>query len=201
MRLLLIRHGQSTWNAEGRIQGWADPPLNPVGCKQARRLAERLRQSPPAILYSSPLQRALKTAKILGNDWGVPVIVDEGLKEYGIGHVTGLTWQEVVEQLPAVAERWEKAERLAIPGEEGRESFRSRVAATFEALGSRHSEETVGVVAHGGTMGAYLMDLLSLPTTFSPFCFDNGSLSIVESDPVKPRILLLNDTCHLEGAV
>lgn len=199
MRLLLIRHGESTWNAEGRIQGQANPPLDSVGRHQAQKLAERLLRNPPAVLYSSPLQRATETAQIIGNALGVSVVIDDRLKEYGIGEITGLTWEQVAAQYPEVAERWEKAQRLTIPGQEGRESFRVRVAAAFEEIGSRHSEATIGVVSHGGTLGAYLSGLLGLSANFSPFRFHNGSLSIVQPDARKPRILLLNDTCHLGG--
>ena len=135
----------------------------------------------------------------MGDYLGVPVIVEEGLKEYNIGQITGLTWHQVVDQHPAVAERWDRAEPLAIDGEEGRESFRARVVATFDAITLRHTKDKVGVVSHGGTIGTYLVHLLGLSSNFSPFRFDNGSLSIIQPDPVRPRILLLNDTCHLQG--
>lgn len=203
-RLFLIRHGRSTWNAARRIQGQADPPLDEVGREQARRLAERLRDDPPAALYTSPLQRARETAEILGQALGVPVVPDERLKEYDVGAITGLTWEQVVEQHPDMAQRWAEAlEDIEIPGEEGGAPFRARVVAAFGEILARHAEGTVGVVTHGGTLGTYLNHLIGLPTRFSPFRFDNGALSIVkvnvEMNPVRPRILLLNDTCHLGG--
>ena len=198
-RLILIRHGRSTWNAAHRIQGLADPPLDEVGREQARRLAERLRDEAPVALYTSPLQRARETADIIGQALDAPVMSDERLKEYDVGDLTGLTWEQVVEQYPDVASRWEKAEEVELPGEEGRETFQARVKAAFDEIISQHLEETIGVVAHGGTLGAYLKCLIGLPTRFSPFHFANGSLSIVAPSPVKPRILLLNDTCHLNS--
>ena len=201
-RLILIRHGRSTWNAERRIQGQADPPLDGVGREQARRLAERLRENAPVALYTSSLRRARETAEIIGDALGVPVVPDERLKEYDVGGITGLTWEQVVERYPDAAHRWvEAVEEVAFPGAEKGESFRARVAATFDEIASRHAEGTVGVVAHGGTLGTYLNHLIGLPTRFSPFRFANGSLSIVEVNPVRPRIVLLNDTCHLGGEI
>jgi len=199
-RLFLIRHGRSTWNAARRIQGCADPPLDGVGREQACRLAERLREAPPVVLYTSPLQRAQETAQIIGEALGVPVVPDERLKEYDVGDITGLTWEQVVEQYPGVAQRWAEAmESVEIPGEEGNAPFRARVVAAFGEVLSQHAEGPVGVVAHGGTLGTYLNHLIGLPSRFSPFRFGNGSLSIVEVNPVRPRISLLNDTCHLNS--
>ncbi|MBU0703329.1 MAG: histidine phosphatase family protein [Chloroflexi bacterium] len=201
-RLFLIRHGRSTWNAERRIQGRADPPLDEVGQEQARRLAERLRDDPPVALYTSPQRRAQETADIIGQALGISVAPDERLREYDVGDITGLTWKQVEEQYPDVARRWtEASEDFTLPGEEGRAPFRTRVAAALDEIIARHVEETIGVVAHGGTLGTYLNHLIGLPSRFSPFSFGNGSLSVVEVNPVRPRILLLNDTCHLGGEV
>ena len=198
--LFLIRHGRSVWNAEGRIQGHADPPLDDMGREQARRLAGRLQGGAMVALYTSPLQRARETADIIGQALGVPVVADERLKEYGIGVVTGLTFEQVAEQYPDVARRLTAAEEhLDIPGEEESPQFRARVVAAFDDILARLADGPVGVVAHGGTFGDYLNHLIGLVRRHSPFRFSNGSLTIVEVDPVRPRIVLLNDTCHLRG--
>ena len=152
------------------------------------------------MLYTSPLQRAKETAEIIGQALDVPVAPDERLKEYDVGDIAGLTWEQVVERYPNVARRWAEAEEVVeFPGAEKGESFRARVAAAFDEILSRNAEGPIGVVAHGGTLGTYLNHLIGLPTWRSPFSFGNGSLSIVEVNPVRPRILLLNDTCHLGG--
>ncbi|MFQ6102173.1 MAG: histidine phosphatase family protein [Anaerolineae bacterium] len=201
-RLLLIRHGRSTWNAAHRIQGQADPPLDEAGREQARRLAKRLRGEGITALYASPLRRAWETAVIIGDALGVSVVPDERLKEYDVGDVAGMTWEQVVEQYPDVAHRWvEASEDVEFPGAEKGESFRARVVAAFGEIVARHAEGPIGVVAHGGTLGTYLNHLIGLPTWRSPFRFGNGSLSIVEVNPVRPRIALLNDTCHLGGEI
>jgi len=181
------------WNAQGRIQGRADPPLDELGREQARRLAERLRQEAVVALYTSPLRRAQETADIIGRALDVPVVPDERLQEYDVGDIAGLTWEQVVERYPDVAHRWAEAqEELGIPGEEGHGPFRARVVAAFGDIVSRHADGPVGVVAHGGTLGTYLNHLIGLQTRASPFRFDNGSLSVVEANPVRPRIVLLN---------
>jgi broad specificity phosphatase PhoE len=199
-RLLLIRHGRSVWNAQGRIQGRADSPLDELGREQARRLAERLRAEAVVALYTSPLRRAQETADIIGRALDLPVVPDERLQEYDVGDIAGLTWEQVVERYPDVAHRWTEAqEEIGIPGEEGHGPFRARVVAVFDDILSQHADGPVGVVAHGGTLGTYLNHLIGLQTWLSPFRFGNGSLSIVEASPVRPRIVLLNDVCHLGG--
>ena len=201
-RLLLIRHGLSTWNVAGRIQGQADPPLDDIGREQAHKLARRLLEDQPNVLYTSPLRRAMETAEIIGNKLSVPVVIDDRLKEYGVGEIMGLTWQQVVEQYPDLARQWEEAsEDVKFPDAEGSGVFRTRVSAAFAELLTQHPDETIGVVAHGGVLGAYLNDLIGLPSRFSPFRFANSSLSIVEVNAVRPRVTLLNDTCHLRGEI
>ena len=196
--LFLIRHARSTWNANGRIQGQADPPLDDVGREQAHRLAERLRDDQPIALYTSPLQRARETADIVGQALGIGVMPDERLKEYDVGDIAGLTWEQVVERYPDIAQRWAKAEEGAkFPGAEEGGAFRDRVAAVFDEIVTRHGKGLPGIVTHGGVLGAYINHLIGLTTWRSPFRFDNASLSIVEVDLARSRILLLNDVCHL----
>jgi broad specificity phosphatase PhoE len=188
------------WNAQGRIQGRADSPLDELGREQARRLAERLRAEAVVALYTSPLRRAQETADIIGRALDVPVVPDERLQEYDVGDLAGLTWEQVVERYPDVAHRWAEAqEELGVPGEEGHAPFHARVVAAFDDILSRHADGSVGVVAHGGTLGAYLNHLIGLQSWLSPFRFGNGSLSIVEANPVRPRVVLVNDVCHLGG--
>ncbi|MCP4592278.1 MAG: histidine phosphatase family protein [bacterium] len=200
-RLYFIRHGRSTWNAEHRIQGRADPPLDEVGREQARRLAERLRGGKPlAALYASSLRRARETADIVGEALDLPVIADDRLREYDVGDLTGLVWAQIEQRFPDVARRWKEAdESLEFPGAEPHAQFQAQVVAAVEEIVVQHAEGPVGVVSHGGTIGACLNHLLKIPSRYAPFRFGNASLSIVDVDPVRPRIVLLNDTCHLGG--
>ena len=200
VRLILIRHGRSTWNAEGRIQGRADPPLDTTGEEQVYRLAEKLREAPPLILYTSPQLRARQSAEIIGRVLDVSVVADERLREYDVGDITGLTWERVVETYPDLACGWmEATEGVEFPGAERGSVFRGRVAAVFDEIATTHADGPVGVVTHGGVLGAYVNHLIGLPSWRSPFRFGNGSMSIVEPNSIRPRVVLLNDTCHLGG--
>ena len=197
--LLLVRHGRSTWNAAGRIQGQADPPLDDVGREQARRVGERLRRYHPQAVYASTLRRALETAEIIARPLGLPVTPDERLQEYDLGVLSGLTWEEIQARHPEIAAHWRNQRGAAdIPGEEGYPAFLDRVRAAFAEIVARHGGEAVCVVSHGGTMGLYLNYLMGLGGRLSPFSFANGSLTVVEVGGPRLRIRTVNDTCHLE---
>jgi len=200
-QLLLIRHGQSTWNAQGRIQGWADPPLDETGLDQARKLAQRLAADGHALaaVYSSPLLRAKQTAEQVGQAFGLPVQTDDRLRENNVGQLTGLTSSEVEQQFPEwVAARRASLEWTPPPEGEGRDHFVSRAVAVMTDIVARHAGQTIAVVSHGGTLGVYLAHLLEMPIHRSlPFQFDNTSLSIVKVGEHRIRLLKLNDTAHL----
>lgn len=202
MRLLLIRHGESQANAERRIQGWFDSPLTDAGRGQMRALARRLQNDVWNViaLYASSLCRAAESGEILAASLGVPLTLDERLREYGIGAFTGLTWGEVKERFPRLAAQWEASHRrMPIPDEEGDSAFCDRLVAAFEDIVAAHpAETTVGVVAHGGTFNVYLKHLLGMDIDIrGPFAFSNAALSVVELGKRGPYITLLNDTCHL----
>jgi probable phosphoglycerate mutase len=200
-QLLLIRHGQSTWNAEGRIQGWADPPLDDTGREQAWRLARRLADEKLGIVavYSSPLLRARQTAEEIAQTLGLPVQTDDRLKENGVGAFTGLTGQEVEQRFPEWLARLKAtAEWVPPPGGESRDAFVNRSVAAMTDIVTHHPEQTVAVVSHGGTLGVYLAHLLEIPIRRPlPFRFDNASLSVVKVTEPRIRLFKLNDTSHL----
>jgi broad specificity phosphatase PhoE len=202
-RLLLVRHGQSTWNAQGRLQGWADPPLDETGQEQARWLARRLAAEEQNIsaIYSSPLLRARQTAEALGLTLGLSVQADDRLKENDVGLLAGLTGSEIEEKFPDwVAARRASAEWTPPPGGEDRDGFVSRAVAVMRDIAAHHPDQTVAVVSHGGTLGVYLAHLLEMPIHRSlPFQFDNASLSIVKVSERRVRLFKLNDTSHLSN--
>ncbi|GLC72511.1 hypothetical protein PLESTF_001258900 [Pleodorina starrii] len=164
--LLLVRHGQTDWNAEMRLQGHQDPPLNDVGVQQAQELSEVLREEAFDAVYSSDLRRALQTAEaiVAGRAGSMQIRTSAGLRERKLGVLEGLT-------LPEAAARQPDAFRLlrlhdettAVPGGESPNQMRERVVAELEGIASEHPGQTVLVVAHGGVLHAVYRQAVGHP--------------------------------------
>lgn len=197
-RLHLIRHGESIWNAEKRFQGHADPPLNERGLAQADRLAERFRGMDIAAVYSSPLQRARRTAEAIANAKGLAVCTDDRLKERDVGLFTGLTWEEIVARYPDSAKSWEMFHAVATPKGESPDALQARGSQVIAEIIREHVDRDVVVVSHGGLIGAYLLKLLNTdPELGRLFHFDNASVTIVEVNAARPHLYRVNDISHL----
>lgn len=200
-RLFLMRHARSRMNAERRVQGWLDSPLDGVGREQAHALGRRLRREELDALYSSPLKRALETAQIVAEMLDLPLIEDERLKERGVGAIAGLNSQEIEERFPEWVESWrERPGAVPPPGGECHEALWGRVEEAFTDILARHPDGAVGVVTHGGVLNVYLTHLVGVKRGYpSHFSFANGSISIVDLSDRDLRIRLVNDQCHLEN--
>jgi glucosyl-3-phosphoglycerate phosphatase len=153
-RLVLIRHGQSVWNAERRLQGQADPPLSPLGETQARTLAPQLRDLGIERSVSSDLRRAAQTADLIGLD----TTPDARWREIDVGQWAG---RHIDELRAEVGERWRgwRAGDYTPPGGERWPDFLARIAEAMAAL----PDEDVAVVTHGGVVRAVVALLLDLP--------------------------------------
>lgn len=198
--VLLIRHGQTSWNAEGRWQGHTDVPLNEVGREQARLLAGRLVAWPVASLYSSDLKRAAETAAIVGDALGLEPVQEEVWRERHGGAFQGLTHEEIAEEHP---EAWSALQEgvVAPPGGESAQALHRRVTAAFARLVEQHRGEVVAVVSHGGTMRTLIAHVLQLPADRDPRITVRGNtgITVIEKPAERPPILVrLNDTGHLE---
>lgn len=155
-RFLLVRHGQSTWNAEGRWQGWSDPPLSELGRSQAEDAAGDLRRLEITGVASSDLVRARETAEVLAASLELgPLVVDGDLREYDVGDWEGLTRPEIERGWPDQLASWREGRLLATPGGETRAHFVTRVVGALRRLGDRQDlGDTVLVVTHGGVIRA-----------------------------------------------
>jgi broad specificity phosphatase PhoE len=154
-RLLLIRHGQSEWNAAGRWQGWADPPLTEEGEGLAAEVAAKLADHGFAGVITSDLQRARRTGEIIAAALGLePVEVMPDIKEFDVGQWSGLTREEIEAGWPGQLEAWRDGELEATPGGERRDHFLQRVTAAVERIGEEWAGKVVLVVTHGGVIGA-----------------------------------------------
>ncbi len=203
MHLLFIRHGETDWNLEQRIQGQTDTRLNARGLAQAEQLAARLAAEEQLdALYSSPQQRARVTADALARRVGLAPILDERLKEKMLGELEGMAVTEVERRFPEWFRRWrESHDYIGLPGEEAMSDLQARVRAFLDDVRARHPDGArVAVVSHGATLGMCMMTLMGWDIRKRlPFWFDNASVSWVDWTRPRPRIRLLNDTCHLRN--
>jgi broad specificity phosphatase PhoE len=202
MRLLLIRHGETDWNSEGRIQGHTNTLLNARGIEQAERLAARLASETIDAIYTSPLARARVTADRIAREHGIAAIPDVRLKEKYLGDFEGITGAEFEQQHGEIYRAWrESAVHYPLPGEETPIALQERVRAFLDRVRAEHLDGAqVAVVSHGGTLGMLLATLISLDINRRfPFWFDNASISQVDWSTTRARLHLLNDTCHLRN--
>ncbi|MBV8064491.1 MAG: histidine phosphatase family protein [Actinobacteria bacterium] len=152
---LLVRHGQSEWNREGRWQGLADPPLTELGVRQAQELAEHLASERIDAIYASDLRRALATAEIIAAPRGLTVVVEPALREIDVGEWSGLTTDEIEIRHPDGFRRhleggdgWEQGEPHA--------EMSARIVSAIERIARLHPGECVLCVLHGGVIRALL---------------------------------------------
>ncbi len=153
--VLLIRHGETKWNREGRMQGHLDIPLSREGVAQAMRVAERFAGEPFDVLVSSDLRRAFQTAQRIADRTGRPVRVDARLRERNLGVLQALTRDESARRIPEVFQRYESGEAdFEIPGGESQRAFFGRVIGALTEIAREHPGRRVVVVSHGGVLDA-----------------------------------------------
>jgi broad specificity phosphatase PhoE len=200
--LLLVRHGQSTWNSEHRIQGQLDPPLSEEGRRQAARLGRRWSGRRFVAAYSSDLKRALETAHLIGDATGASPVPSAGLREIYLGDWEGLNTTEIEQRFPDAWALWTKEPRWdVVPGGEGEKRFESRVNAELDAILGRHQHGDVLVVTHGGVIQVALHRVIGRANHgLFPFRIENASISIIEKRNGRFVVSLVNDTSHLDGA-
>lgn len=155
-RLIIIRHGETAWNLDTRIQGHTDIPLNDKGLWQARRTGLALRDEGIDLIYSSDLRRAADTARAIAEACTVPLRFDTALRERHFGRFEGLTHDEISAQWPEEARRWRQRDpRYGPEGGEALEVFYARVVAAGRRLAFAHPGQTVALVAHGGVLDCF----------------------------------------------
>lgn len=211
MRQYLVRHGESVYNVESRVQGQADVSLSALGRLQADALAAWTRSLPPDVtideIWSSPLARARETAIAMATALGLPLLIEEGLAELHAGIFQGHLWADLEAAFPEAVARWRSGDAdYAIPGGESRAGLAARGRAAIEKLAERPARHMI-VVAHGGVLTAALGSLLSRthpllahaaerPFTKLP-ALANASLTLL--DWPGPELVAFNETGHLAG--
>jgi broad specificity phosphatase PhoE len=148
--LLLVRHGETDWNRDGRWQGHSDTHLNDAGREQARQVAADLGHVDA--IYASDLTRARETAEIIAADLGLDVRTDARLRERSFGAWEGLSMPEIEEQFGDALARWRLGDGPGADDAEPFEAFAERVREFVEEVLARHPDEAVLVVSHGGSI-------------------------------------------------
>ncbi len=151
--MLAIRHGETAWNVDTRIQGQLDIGLNEIGHWQAGRLAQALAGEPISAIYASDLGRAHETAMAISRVTGVPVVAEPGLRERHFGEFQGRTFADIEAALPEQALRWRiRDPDFAPSGGESLKQLRERVVSTAQTLAAQHPGELIVMVGHGGVL-------------------------------------------------
>ncbi|SEH73516.1 glucosyl-3-phosphoglycerate phosphatase (pgm family) [Mycolicibacterium rutilum] len=186
-RLVMLRHGQTEYNAGSRMQGQLDTDLTDLGKEQALAAAEVLAKRQPLVIVSSDLRRAFDTAIVLGDRSGVPVQADVRLRETHLGEWQGLTHHEVDAVAPGARMVWRNDSRWAPPGGESRVDVASRSMPAVSELieqqtdwGAVDPDRPVVLVAHGGLIAALTAALLALPVDNWPILGGMGNASWVQ---------------------
>lgn len=202
MRLFLVRHGETESNRLGLALGRDDVPLNERGRWQAERLAQALAGEPIAAVYSSPLSRAMETARPVASRHGLEVEPEPGLIEMDIGRAEGLTYAQVRAQFPGLLEAWLGAEgpEHPMPGGERLVDVQARAWQAVEGLAARHPDQEVVAVSHNFVILSILVRALGMElASFRRLRHSVGAVSVIDFRGGRARLIRLNDTCHLEG--
>ena len=199
-RIIAIRHGETTWNVDARIQGHLDVPLNDTGRRQAALLAQALADEPIAAIYASDLSRAWETAQCLARALDVDVTSEKGLRERCFGDFEGKTFAEVEMLLPEQAMRWRKRDpEFAPPGGESLLNLRGRVIEAAERLAAEHPGELIALVGHGGVMDVLYREAtrldLQAPRTWA---LGNAAINRLLWSPQGFSLVGWADTQHLD---
>lgn len=201
-RVLLVRHGETDWNLDARIQGHTDIPLNPTGRWQAERVAQAVDGDDLQAIYSSDLLRAAQTAQAIARVAGLPVKFDRGLRERAFGAFEGRRFVDIEKSHPEEALRWKQRDPVFEPpgGGESLRQFVARVVDTADHLCRRHPGQHIALVAHGGVLdGLYRAATridLQAPRSW---LLGNASINRLLHTDQGFVLLMWGDTAHLDA--
>lgn len=202
MKLILIRHAETTHNAGGFVQGRADIPLSDLGRRQAAALASSFVGQAIGAIYASPLSRARETADAVGKALGIPVAVEDDLQEMDIGEMEGLSSVEMRERFSAFLHTWAGPEgpTTPMPGGERLIDVQARAWRVIERLRRDHEGETVAVVSHNFVILSLTCQAIGLPlTSFRRLRHGVTGRTTIDFRADRTIILSQNVTCHLDA--
>ena len=199
MKLILIRHGETYWNEERRVQGGdSDIELNDTGLNQAKKLAAFLKNEPITAILSSPLQRATATAEVIASHHQLSVKVDQGLRELRVGELEGMSVSNLSTTFSQfLMQWWQGGWTVKLPNGESLIELQQRAWKVIEGLLAKHKDGTVVVVSHYFVTLAIILKALELPLDcFTRFKVDPGGVSILEFRDFGARLVTFNDTSY-----
>lgn len=202
--IILIRHGETEWNILGKFQGSTDIPLSNEGIRQAFMLKERLK-SDFDYIFSSPLKRAYETAKILCDESGKQVSIAEEIREINFGEWEGLTVKGIAEKYPDIFNEWrnDKREGKFCGGDMSTLNASIRAKNCIMEIANKHKGKKIVIVAHGGIIKAGLIGIFEWDMSmYHKIALGNTCVNTITfNDDMKPALLGLNDTNHLDCEV
>lgn len=200
-KLYLIRHGQSEWNELNKIQGQKNTSLTNLGKEQARSLANRLTSESIDMIYTSDLNRAYDTAKIISEQIDKPLSSSEFIREINFGPWEGLTISEMQDIYKEQYSIWIKEpDKLNMDGAESLQVLKDRAMKWVESIIQENDGKKIAIVSHGATLKVLILGLLDISLThYKNFSISNVGLSIVECRDYNNVLTKLNDVSHLEG--
>lgn len=200
-RIVAIRHGETAWNAESRLQGQLDIPLNARGERQAAVLADALRDEGLAAVYASDLGRSWQTAQALAGPLGLPLQPETGLRERCFGVLQGHTYAEIDARWPALARRWRVRDPDFAPeGGESLRHFQARCLATVARLVLGHAGQTIALVSHGGVLDSLYRAANHLPLDVPrTWLLGNAVINRLLHTPQGLSLVGWNDGAHLDA--
>ncbi len=195
-RVLFIRHGETEYNRERRLQGALPVPLNDCGRLQSVQLAQYLKKVPIDAIYASPRARAWQTAQIIGETLAQPVIEDERLAEIAFGDFEGHSFAEVKELFPAAYRKWESGFRAyRVPRGESRLDVQRRMHAAWEDIIRSGDEDTVAIVGHSSAIKILLASMFAI---LPEKPLSNTSITTLQRNDDIWEIAGYGETPHLE---
>jgi alpha-ribazole phosphatase len=211
LKILLVRHGVTSWNHVHRYQGHTDIVLSEDGIKQAYALKERFSNTPVEAIYSSDLLRAVKTAEIINEAHGLPLHTCPELREINFGIWEGLTFTEITKRYPELSQKWLTGPHLVkLPEGENVAQVQARGMEATQQIIASHPDGQVIVVAHGVIIATILGGLLKIPLNkLQEYKQDNTAVSIVSISKSNGKQISLgyqasletfNDLSHLESS-
>ncbi len=200
-RLILLRHGETAWNIEGRYQGQSDSALTATGRAQAEALAARLHRHRVEALYSSDLGRAVETARVVAVSTGLIVNLDSRLRERHLGVFQGLLKADIRVRFPDEYRRFKTDTDYVVPGGESARQCSTRLIACLEEIAGRHPGQDIAVASHGGAANSLLRHALGIPLG-APRRFDNlnASWNVFTYDKGRWYLETWGDVSHLNSS-